>query len=53
MEMKHKCIFTFLEVTQREYREEQPVTKTQRTDNNMNNDPKKDDRSGVCVEVIV
>ena len=45
METKRQCSFTFLEVNQRENREEQPPLNSRRIDNDMHNDLKKDDGS--------
>ena len=42
-----KCLrsFTFLEANQREYHEDQTPSNSRRTNNDMHDDPKKDDRS--------
>jgi len=47
--------FHFLEANQHEHREEQPLSNFLRTDNDMHDDPKKDDKSETgryCVELI-
>ena len=58
METNLYPIFTFLEANKREYREDQTPSYPRRTDNDMHDDCRKDDRSETntcrhCVEVIV
>ena len=46
METKHQLSFTFIEANQCEYCEEQTPLNPRKTDNDMHDDPKKNNRSG-------
>ena len=55
MKTKHQHSFIFLEANQHEHHEEQPLSNFWRTDNDMHDDLKKDDKSETgryCVELI-
>ena len=56
IETKCPLSFTFLKVNQREYHEDQTPSSPQRPDNDMHNNPIKDNRSEIgryCVEVFL